>query len=74
MVLSIPPDEVGSQFYEIMGLRSVGSLVVSYWCMRHALEGSAVSNKSNSLSTITKSSINKIQIKIRLRLSVEVII
>jgi hypothetical protein len=72
--LSIPPDEVCSQFYKIMGLRSIERLVISHRCMCHALEGSAVGNKSNSLNTITKSSVNKIQTKIYLRFSMEMII
>jgi len=74
VALSTPPDEVCSQFYEIMGLRSVEDLVISFRYMCHTLEGSAVGNKSNSLSTLTKISVNKIQIKIHLRLSMELII
>jgi hypothetical protein len=54
VVLSIPPDEICSQFYEIMGLRSVESLVISHRCMCHALEGSGVGNKRNSHSTRTE--------------------
>lgn len=74
MAFSISLDEVCSQFYELMGLRSVESLVISFRCMCHALEGSAVGNKSNSPSTLTKISVNKIKIKIHLRLSMEMII
>ena len=74
VVLSIPPEEICSQFYEIMGLRSVESSVICHRFMCHALEGSAVGNKCKSLSNTTKSSVNKIQIKIHLRLSMGMII
>lgn len=69
VALSSPSEEVSSRFYERVGLLTVGR-EVSYPPEAHVLpclRRRAVGNESDNFNTTMKISVNKVEIKIKLR-------